>query len=62
MTLNTSNVGTSEVARVGLVPNGAVGDYVSGTSGNGDIRIRIRCTRVANFTSRGELLYVDYLP
>lgn len=62
MTLSTASVGAVEVATLGLVPNGAVRDYVSGTTGNGDLRIRIRCTRAANFTSRGEQLYVDFTP
>ncbi|MBA3412232.1 MAG: hypothetical protein H0T09_00930 [Actinobacteria bacterium] len=62
MTLDTTSVGTTEVAKLGLLPNGALADYVSGTTGDGDIRIRIRCTRSTNFTARGEQLHVDYTP
>ena len=62
MTLSTTAVGTTEMAMLGMVPNGAVADYVSGTTGNGEIRIRIRCTHSTNFTARGDQLYVDYTP
>ena len=55
LVLVTQNVGTTEVQHSALVPTGALADYVSGTTGNGDVRVRIRCTATQNFTSRGEL-------
>ncbi len=60
VTLATRSTGTAEFTHAGLVPTGALADYVSGTSGNGDVRVRVRCTRTANFTARGELLFVEY--
>jgi hypothetical protein len=60
--LATQSVSTTEVLHSALVPTGALADYVSGTSGNGDVRVRIRCTTTANFTSRGDLLFADYGP
>ena len=52
--LDTRTVGTTEMSITSLVPPGVLADYVNGTSGNGDVRIRVRATRSANFTSRGE--------
>jgi hypothetical protein len=60
--LATQSVTTTEVLHSALVPTGALADYVSGTTGTGDVRVRIRCTTTANFTSRGELLFADYRP
>ncbi|MGZ8702798.1 MAG: hypothetical protein ACXWZY_10985, partial [Gaiellaceae bacterium] len=62
VTLATRSTGTTEFTHAGLVPTGTLADYVSGTSGNGEARVRVRCTRTGNFTSRGELLFVDYTP
>jgi glucose/arabinose dehydrogenase len=62
VTLRSSSVGASETSILGLVPTGALADYVSGTSGNGDVRIRVRCTRSTNFVSRGEWMFLDYTP
>jgi hypothetical protein len=62
VTLASRSVGASEILHAGLVPAGAAADYVSGTSGNGDVRVRVRCTTWLSFTARGELLYADYRP
>jgi hypothetical protein len=59
--LNSRSVGTGEVALNNLAPSGAAADYVSGTAGDGEVRVRIRCTRTANFFSRGDLLRISYL-
>jgi hypothetical protein len=59
VTLNTSSIGVSETSRTNLVPTGPAADYVSGTSGSGDVRVRVRCTRTTNFSSRGEEMFVD---
>jgi subtilisin family serine protease len=42
---DSRSLSTSEVLLQNLVPSGTLADYVSGTSGNGDVRIRIRCTK-----------------
>ena len=62
VTLATRSVGATEFLHSGLVPTGALADYVSGTTGNGDVRVRINCTASQSFVSRGDLLYVDYRP
>jgi subtilisin family serine protease len=43
--LDSRSLSTSEVLVQNLVPSGTLADYVSGTSGDGDVRIRIRCTK-----------------
>jgi Bacterial Ig-like domain len=43
--LDSRSLSTSEVLVQNLVPSGTLADYVSGTSGEGDVRIRIRCTK-----------------
>jgi hypothetical protein len=59
--LNSRSVGTTEVALTNLAPTGAAADYVSGTSGDGELRVRVRCTRGGqNFTARGDFMQVTY--
>ena len=62
ITLVTRSTGSTEFLHAGLVPTGTLADYVSGTTGNGDVRVRIRCTGFQTFVSRGELLFADYQP
>ncbi len=62
VTLATRSTGTAEFTHAGLAPTGTRADYVSGTSGNGEVRVRVRCTRFASFTARGEQLFIDYTP
>jgi hypothetical protein len=57
--LNSSAVGNTETTRADLVPAGAAGNYVSPT---GEVRVRVRCTRTANFFASGELLRIAYTP
>jgi hypothetical protein len=59
--LDSRSVGTTEVSLSNLIPAGAAADYVSGTAGNGDVRVRTRCTRTANFQAFGELMRITYL-
>jgi hypothetical protein len=59
--LDSRSVGTTEVQLNNLAPTGPGADYVSGSAGDGDLRVRIRCTRTANFFSRGDLLRITYL-
>jgi hypothetical protein len=59
--LDTRTVGTSEVS-VTATPTGTLADYVSGTSGDGDVAVRIRCARSdsVNFYASGDLMKVVY--
>jgi len=41
-------------------PGGALGDYVSGTSGEGELQVRIRCQSPGSFSSSGDLLRIAY--
>jgi hypothetical protein len=57
--LDSSSVGNTETTRANLVPPGAAGNYVSPT---GELRVRVRCTRTANFFASGELMRITYSP
>jgi hypothetical protein len=58
--VSSRSVGTTEIALVNLKPAGAAANYVSGTSGDGDVRVRIRCTRATDFVANGEFLRIVY--
>ena len=58
--LNSRSVGTTEIALTNLAPAGAAADYVSGTTGDGELRVRVRCTRATNFVAEGELMRITY--
>lgn len=59
--LDSRSVGTTEVLIADLVPGGTLADYVSGRSGNGELRVRVRCTRNSrSFYSRGDLMKIVY--
>jgi subtilisin family serine protease len=56
--LDSRSVGTSEV-RIDKKPTEA--DYVSGGSGDGELRLRVRCTRSSgSFYSSGDLMSIVY--
>jgi hypothetical protein len=58
--LDSRSVGTTEV-QVERTATGTVANYVSGTSGNGDVRTRIRCTTTSGtFIASGDLLRIVY--
>jgi hypothetical protein len=60
VSLDTRSVGTTEV---GLTrsPSGALGDHVSGPSGPGEVRVRIRCTTGSGrFVTSADRLSVTY--
>jgi len=58
--LDSRNVGTTEVL-IDRTVSGAPADYVSGTSGDGDVYLRVRCTHgTASFYSSGDQLRLIY--
>lgn len=58
--LDSRNVGTTEV-QVDRLPGGVLGDYVSGTTGDGALYVRVRCTSTSGtFTASGDLLRITY--
>ncbi|MFN8061346.1 MAG: DUF6605 domain-containing protein [Vicinamibacterales bacterium] len=58
--LDSRTVGTTEIAIGGLVPSGALGDYVSGSAGVGEVRVRIQSQANQTFTSRGDVVTIVY--
>jgi subtilisin family serine protease len=60
--LSSRNVGTTEVSIANLAPGGMLADHVSGTSGDGDVRVRVRCRRSSqSFFASGDLLRISYV-
>ena len=57
--LDSRSVGTTE-SQVDRSPTGTLADYVSGTSGDGDVAVRIRCSRAGSFFASGDLLRITY--
>ena len=58
--LSVRTVGTIEVLIANLSPSGAAGDYVSGTSGSGQVRVRVTCERSSGFSASGDLMRIRY--
>jgi hypothetical protein len=61
VTLDSRTAGTTEI-EVASTPAGTLASYVSGTSGNGDLRLRVRCSRsdTVSFYSSGDLMKIAY--
>jgi hypothetical protein len=58
--LDSRSVGTTEV-QVDRLPGGVLGDYVSGTTGDGTLYVQVRCTSTSGtFTASGDLLRITY--
>jgi hypothetical protein len=57
--IDTRAVGTGEVL-VSKSTGGKLADYVSGTTGSGDIRLQVRNTRTGTFTTSGERMAIQY--
>jgi Domain of unknown function (DUF4082)/Bacterial Ig-like domain/Bacterial Ig domain/Purple acid Phosphatase, N-terminal domain len=60
VSLSSRSVGTTEVALTNLAPSGSAADYVSGTSGDGEVRVRVRCRRSTNFSANGDLMQISF--
>ena len=58
--VDSRTVGTAEIAISIVNPSGPLADYVSGTSGTGEVRTRIQCQTTANFTNSGDLMSITY--
>jgi hypothetical protein len=60
--LDSRTVGATEVSVANLAPGGNLANYVSGTTGDGEVRVRVRC-RVsgAAFFSNADLLQITYV-
>ena len=60
VSLDSRSIGTTEV-QVDKTPTGTLADYVSGASGDGEVRARVRCTRTSSaFYKRGDLMQVTH--
>lgn len=60
ISLDSRSVGTTEVL-VERLPGGTLADYVSGTSGDGQVHVRVRCTLTsASFNTSADLLRITY--
>jgi hypothetical protein len=59
--IDSRTVSTGEVLRANIPVPGLASDFVSGTSGTGDVRVRTRCSGpTANFYSSADLMSVSY--
>jgi serine protease AprX len=58
--LDSRSVSTSEI-EVNASPTGTLADYVSGSSGDGEVAVRIRCSRSdSSFFTSADLLRITY--
>jgi hypothetical protein len=61
VSLNSQAVSTTEITRGPLVPAGTFSDYVSGASGNGELRVQVSCSSTAGtITSSSDLMAIEY--
>ena len=59
--LDSRSVGTTEIEIANLGPSGTLADYVSGTSGDGEVKVRVRCaTTGGTFYVSGDLMKVVF--
>jgi hypothetical protein len=61
--LDSRQVGPTSVT-VSLAPAGTLTNYVSGLTGNGEVAVRVACTRadLASFYASGDQLKIQYTP
>ncbi|HEY7660756.1 MAG TPA: zinc-dependent metalloprotease family protein [Actinomycetota bacterium] len=57
--LDSRSIGATEVLIGNLTPSGSLGDFVSGTSGPGEVRVRVSCSGSATFNLSGDLLQIQ---
>ena len=57
--LGSQSLGTTE-AMTATTVTGTLASYVSGTTGNGDVAVRVGCTSGASFTTSSDLLQITY--
>jgi uncharacterized repeat protein (TIGR01451 family) len=58
--LDSRSVGTTEVQVSSLTPPGSLADFVSGTTGTGDVRLRVSCSTTAGtFSLSGDLMRLN---
>jgi hypothetical protein len=57
--LDSRSVGTTEVS-ITKSPSGTLANYVSGTAGDGQLKVRVRCTKSSNFYSSADMMNVVY--
>ncbi|HEX2069801.1 MAG TPA: S8 family serine peptidase, partial [Actinomycetota bacterium] len=57
--LDSRSVGTTEV-QIQKSPSGTLADYVNGSAGTGDLRVRVRCTRSSGFYASADLLSISF--
>lgn len=58
----SSTAGGPSETEASFTLTGALGSYVSGTTGNGDVAVRVHCTRsdTVGFTTSGDLMRVTF--
>jgi hypothetical protein len=62
VTLDSRSVGASEVLIADLLPSGTLANFVSGSSGDGEVRVRVRSTRTTgSFTTRSDVLKIVFV-
>jgi hypothetical protein len=57
--LDSRVVGTSEIA-LNLTPTGTLANFVSGTSGTGELRVRVSCSASTTFYASWDLMSITY--
>jgi hypothetical protein len=61
VSVKSATVSTSAVTTV-IIPSGTVADYVSGTSGSGSVKVRVKTTNTSgSFYTSGDQVTVAYL-
>jgi hypothetical protein len=61
--LDSRQVGMS-LATITATPSGALANYVSNTTGSGDVAVRVACSRsdLAGYYTNADLLRIQYTP
>jgi hypothetical protein len=59
--LDSRTAATTEVLIADLRPAGTLADLVSGTAGDGELRVRVQCTRSSSFFTSADLMKIVYV-